>query len=1692
LKLFRLLFGVVLLGLAGGAYADIGGILTPPAGTNGNIQFNKRNSFGADPAFSYSTTTKSLSVSTIALTGGILWPGGTYQTSPGASGSGTLIRVEDGLSYFVNTSTLNFVDSQFLITEAGGKAIISLDPSVSGGSYLYPATHTAILQYGFTASTAQFTGQFLGTGSASIYVSSATVYDYFTAGRASRVFAPYGSPVQVGQDLEVTDGKALVFDNSGMTSYITLKNVGDVLTSSNRSTTPGITSTYGVLASTFVATTSATIQGQVSVVSIKFPDGTVQVSSPSTGVSTSSFISNSTSYIQNSFTPSTTSQVFSVSTGAFTRGILIYSSSTASAPYPSIKIINTKPLANGNNAIVDFYDGTSNHMAQISAKYESGGDVKQKLIFSVAPIAGSVTSMLELIQDSAGAAVYSPYKISTVNHEAYIYSQATDRIEIVANSPSSTSTINIGPQESSSYQNGMGYVKLNFIAGNTGTILYSTTTRGFFTSNQFTLSTATFNNRVYISTRGIQFPDGTVQVSSATGGGGGDITAVVAGYGLEGGAIVGDATLSLSPTSTSYIQNSNDPSISDQKFKVSSGTFTNYIYATGAESYLRLNGYSGGFGAFQPGLYNLDNASNASILTLSHNTVDRAHESKVRIYSNTVDQSGIIDFLPKASASHFFGVQYCPGGVLVYSDLAYPGTQCGASAAMDLITYVPTEGLSYPIFKARSSTADYFTIYPGTTVVSNRLRVANNVDIIGSSLTVQGQVYVSSIKFPDGTVQVSSAPTTGSAGGGDNLGNHIATKTISAQFGISGSTISLVNTSTYTAATIYSSSVNLTTATVQIMADNDGVAIPLSLVNNSTGTSVIGTQINFKNQGVFTGKILSQNDQFTFSPAYGGGFPGTNFKINASSKQFVFANTLAAMSTVPVRMLFDSNVNDGELDWSDTNNQFETNNKIKIGNVIVYSTGIGFPDGTFQVSSAPTSGGGGGSTIYNATATAGFLFGFDAPYANYNYVIATLDGATSPSVSETGPAGTDFVTGDIVRYKIYSYKTVGGVVYYSTAPAETSPFTFTQDTYQADISWTHDANADGYKVVRSLNSSGYTYSYDAGYVNSLVDDSFTFAPGNTVTPKAILKSYVNQTSTYGFHTEGSLLVETNAAINGRLGIGGEPDANAPIVIHRTDTNYAGLLIKHTEHTSTLPSAISIMDSANNENIGLTSWNGGGGTGGYGSVVVAGYGGAGIRLGEIGAKNQLNGYRVADFIFQTGASDEVGQIVTLVGTGGGGFGYAQYITGTGTSFGTSSSPSARVQMAAGTTSIPPMRFASGSLATGGSRAAGNVEFLTDKYYGTGTTGTLTREFAQNNGPHVANRIVYVATDTFLTSSANFTYYPSSATMYVSTLVISGFVQSSSTMTVGSTTVNGKLTVTGAIDPYAVIVASTNFGGSNIAYYEARSGSATAVSPSNAGRIIYDAGLQKWRLSANGSNYVNVASTADVSGAGDNLGNHQATLKLNLISATASTASLNISTGATPSSPVDGDIWYSTENATMRASVNGISQDFIGRIFVSTNIATVSNTTSESTLIGKGLGTLTLPANFFKTGRSIRMTAAGYYSTAVTAPSIRIQIKKGSTVILDTAAKTPTIGSIAQDNWDVTAVITATTPTQVRANSKFNHLESLTTVGNDIRWDMQNGGGISINSTAEAMDMTVTFGTGSISNSMICTNFMIEAL
>ena len=76
----------------------------------------------------------------------------------------------------------------------------------------------------------------------------------------------------------------------------------------------------------------------------------------------------------------------------------------------------------------------------------------------------------------------------------------------------------------------------------------------------------------------------------------------------------------------------------------------------------------------------------------------------------------------------------------------------------------------------------------------------------------------------------------------------------------------------------------------------------------------------------------------------------------------------------------------------------------------------------------------------------------------------------------------------------------------------------------------------------------------------------------------------------------------------------------------------------------------------------------------------------------------------------------------------------------------------------------------------------------------------------------------------------------------------------------------------------------------------------------------------------------------------------------------------------------------------------------------NSTPITNTTTETSLINGGVGTLTVPANAFKVGDSFRAVMAGVLNVANN-QTIRIRVESGSVLLLDSGVQS--ISNITND-------------------------------------------------------------------------------
>ena len=146
---------------------------------------------------------------------------------------------------------------------------------------------------------------------------------------------------------------------------------------------------------------------------------------------------------------------------------------------------------------------------------------------------------------------------------------------------------------------------------------------------------------------------------------------------------------------------------------------------------------------------------------------------------------------------------------------------------------------------------------------------------------------------------------------------------------------------------------------------------------------------------------------------------------------------------------------------------------------------------------------------------------------------------------------------------------------------------------------------------------------------------------------------------------------------------------------------------------------------------------------------------------------------------------------------------------------------------------------------------------------------------------------------------------------------------------------------------------------------------------------------------------------------------------------------------------------------------------------TQTATVTITaTSETTMLGSGTGSLTLPANWFTSaGNSLIIDSYGRLTTQAVPGTQRVRLKFGASVILDTTAYN-LVGSITDAVWRLHTVITARTvgaSGTVIAESIFE-TTGAALVPNEQK--MLNTATITIDTTAtQVVDLTNLFNTAS---------------
>jgi hypothetical protein len=172
------------------------------------------------------------------------------------------------------------------------------------------------------------------------------------------------------------------------------------------------------------------------------------------------------------------------------------------------------------------------------------------------------------------------------------------------------------------------------------------------------------------------------------------------------------------------------------------------------------------------------------------------------------------------------------------------------------------------------------------------------------------------------------------------------------------------------------------------------------------------------------------------------------------------------------------------------------------------------------------------------------------------------------------------------------------------------------------------------------------------------------------------------------------------------------------------------------------------------------------------------------------------------------------------------------------------------------------------------------------------------------------------------------------------------------------------------------------------------------------------------------------------------------------------------------------------------LNGFTHVLVGCIFTQTNTVTVSGTVAETSLIGTGIGSVTLPANFWAVGKTVRVKMLGIHTMPGGSPTMQIKLKLGAVTLGDTTALVDKNDTNTLQEFEalITCRTTGATGT-VMCNGRMLHHEGTSDVS---MWPFENTTTSTIDTTASAaLDLTVQVSTAT-GTSISSTNLIIEVL
>ena len=144
--------------------------------------------------------------------------------------------------------------------------------------------------------------------------------------------------------------------------------------------------------------------------------------------------------------------------------------------------------------------------------------------------------------------------------------------------------------------------------------------------------------------------------------------------------------------------------------------------------------------------------------------------------------------------------------------------------------------------------------------------------------------------------------------------------------------------------------------------------------------------------------------------------------------------------------------------------------------------------------------------------------------------------------------------------------------------------------------------------------------------------------------------------------------------------------------------------------------------------------------------------------------------------------------------------------------------------------------------------------------------------------------------------------------------------------------------------------------------------------------------------------NAANNADILGWSFTNGN-----LINFGPTISFTAGITLTASAAMST--NGSTWYDSTQLTLFTYEAGLAIAKMGCMFTQTGTVALNNSSSQTQMLGTGVGTLTLPANFFAIGKMIEVEIRGFYTTPASPSNCNFSIQLGATSLASVVVTAP---------------------------------------------------------------------------------------